>query len=105
MQVQQPFCLAQIALKCVQMIEFLSFLCSGPEVYPPSTVYASKSDSSGSPVPVSVSHYNPVTSLSPAPGSPEAAPGPAHVEAMLTTLQPFNPTPLLTDNQGKQTQT
>ena len=55
------------------MIEFLSFLCSGPEVYPPSTVYASKSDSSGSPVPVSVSHYNPVTSLSPAPGSPEAA--------------------------------
>ena len=84
------------------MIEFLSFLCSGPEVYPPSTVYASKSDSSGSPVPVSVSHYNPVTSLSPAPGSPEAAaPGPAHVEAMLTTLQPFNPTPLLTDNQGK----
>ena len=61
-------------------------------------MYTGKSESSGSPV----SHYNPATSLSPTPGSPEtSAPGPAHVEAMLTTLQPFNPAPLIADNQGE----
>jgi len=59
-----------------------------------SPVFA-KSESGGSPV----SQYVSVSELSPAPASPETA-TPAHVEAMLTTLQPFNPNTLMTDNQG-----
>merc|ERR1719336_1450672 len=62
-------------------------------------VYATKSEGSGSPG--SVCQYVSVSELSPAPASPDtAASVPAHMEAMLTTLQPFNPTSLVADNQG-----
>ena len=63
----------------------------------PNPVYATKSESCTSPP----SQYVSVSELSPAPPSPEnVVTGQSHVEAMLTTLQPFNPTSLVPDNQG-----
>merc|ERR1719270_1319619 len=68
---------------------------TGNSYSPTTPVFATKSETCDSPV----SQYVSVSELSPAPASPETA-TPAHVEAMLTTLQPFNPNTLMTDNQG-----
>ena len=71
------------------------FFSVGNSYTPTTPVFATKSETCDSPV----SQYVSVSELSPSPASPETA-TPAHVEAMLTTLQPFNPTGLVSDNQG-----
>ena len=85
----------EITLITSNWSEIECFFSVGNSYTPTTPVFATKSETCDSPV----SQYVSVSELSPSPASPETA-TPAHVEAMLTTLQPFNPTGLVSDNQG-----